>query len=147
MQSASKLWRVAVALLFVFTASPARAADPSGLWLTEDGEAKVRIYSCGEALCGKLAWLKNPDDPDTRRPKLDKFNKDASKQARPVLGLEIISGMKPNGRPDQWGGSLYNPEDGNTFSGTLTAQSLLNLKLEGCVLALFCRSEIWKRTN
>lgn len=130
-----------------FAISPARAADPSGLWLTEDGEAKVQIYNCGQALCGKLAWLKNPDDPDTRKPKLDKFNNDVSKRARPVLGLEIISGMRPNGSPDQWSGSLYNPEDGNTYNGSLTMQSLLNLKLEGCVLALFCRSEIWKRTN
>lgn len=147
MHSATRLLSVALALLFVLTAAPARAGDPSGLWLTEDGEAKVQIYNCGQALCGKLAWLKDPNDPETIKPKLDKFNRDSSKQTRPVLGLEIISGMRPNGRPDQWSGSLYNPEDGNTFSGTLTMQGLLNLKLEGCVLALFCRSEIWKRTN
>lgn len=138
---------VTAATFWIFFGSPAFAADPAGLWLSEDGEAKVQIYHCGQALCGKLAWLKDPNDPETKKPKLDKFNKDASKKSRPVLGLDIISGMKPSGRPDQWSGSLYNPEDGNTFSGTLTMQNMLNLKLEGCVLALFCRSEIWKRTN
>lgn len=141
------LRNAALALLFLLTAAPAFAADPSGLWLTEDGEAKVQIYNCGQALCGKLAWLKDPNDPQTKMPKLDKFNKDASKKSRPVMGLDIISEMKPSGRRDQWSGALYNPEDGNTFSGTLTMQNMLNLKLEGCVLALFCRSEIWKRTN
>lgn len=145
--SGTRLRNIALALLFVFASPPAFAADPLGLWLTEDGEAKVQIYNCGQALCGKLAWLKDPNDPETKKPKLDKFNKDASKKSRPVLGLDIISGMKPSRKPDQWSGSLYNPEDGNTFSGSLTMQNMLNLKLEGCVLALFCRSEVWKRTN
>ncbi len=96
--------------------APVLAADPAGLWLTEDGEAKVQIYSCGPALCGKIAWLKDPNDPDTRQPKLDKFNKDASKRSRPVLGLNIISGMRPDG-VDQWERSLYNHKEGNTNTG------------------------------
>ncbi len=79
--------------------SPAFAADPSGLWLTEDGEAKVQIYNCGQAFCGRITWLKDPNDPGTRQPKLDKFNNDASKRSRPVLGLNIIFslGMQPSG--------------------------------------------------
>jgi uncharacterized protein (DUF2147 family) len=138
---------VTAVTFWIFFSSQAFAADPSGLWLTEDGEAKVQIHSCGEAFCGKIAWLKNPNDPQTRQPKLDGANKDASKKSQPILGLEIISGMKPGARPDQWSGSLYDPEEGKTYSGSLTMQSMLSLKLEGCVLGLFCRSEIWKRTN
>jgi uncharacterized protein (DUF2147 family) len=141
-----KSWCFATALL-VLSAAPAFAADPSGLWLTQDGEAKVQIYNCGQAFCGKIAWLKHPNDPKTNKPKTDASNSDASKKSRPVLGLEIISAMKPGGRPDQWSGSLYDPEEGKTYSGSLTMQNMLNIKLEGCVLALFCRSEIWKRTN
>lgn len=131
----------------LLAALPARAADgPAGTWLTEDGEAKVLIYDCGGAFCGRITWLKEPNDPETGRPKLDKFNKDASKRSQSVLGLNIILGMKPGGA-GVWKGALYNPEDGNTFTGSLTVQSASALKLEGCVLALFCRSEIWKRTN
>ena len=63
-----------------------------------------------------------------------------------MLGLNIILGMKPDGA-GVWKGALYNPEDGNTFTGSLTVQSASALKLEDCVLALFCRSEIWKRSN
>lgn len=145
--SGTRLLNTALALLFVLATAPAFAADPSGLWLTQDGEAKVQIYNCGQALCGKIAWLKDPNDPKTKKPKLDKFNNDASKKSRPVMGLDIISGMKPGGGPDRWSGSLYDPEEGKTYSGSLTMQNMLNLKLEGCVLALFCRSEVWKRTN
>lgn len=133
------------ALLLLF-AAPAAAADPSGMWLTADGEARVQIGNCGQAYCGKIVWLKEPNDPETRKPKLDKFNKDAAQRARPIVGLQIISGMQPSGA-NLWKGSLYNPEDGNTFTGSLAMQGADQMKLEGCVLAIFCRSEMWKRAN
>jgi uncharacterized protein (DUF2147 family) len=138
----------AAAIACLATAVPARAADPIGIWLTEDGEARVRIYNCGQDLCGTVLSLKEPNDPETGKPKLDKFNQDASKRARPILGIELMTELKPDGTPDQWEGSLYNPEDGYTYKGILTAQSLLTLKLQGCVLGgLICKSEIWKRAN
>jgi uncharacterized protein (DUF2147 family) len=136
-----------VAAIVLMSAVPARAADPAGVWLTEDGEARVQISNCGQALCGKIISLKEPNDPKSNQPKLDKFNKDESKRSRPILGLQIMSGLKPSGTPDQWQGSLYNPEDGNTYQGKLTVQGPQNMKLQGCVLSLFCKSEIWKRTN
>lgn len=138
----------AAALVSVFAALPARAADPTGIWLTEDGEARVSVYRCGQAICGKVVSLKEPNDPATGKPKLDKFNKDTSRRARPLIGIEIMSGLKPGGTPDQWEGSLYNPEDGNTYKGILTAQGPLAVKLQGCVLGgLICKSETWKRMN
>ncbi len=138
--------RAVIAVTFALFAAPAAAADPSGTWLTADGEARVQISNCGSAYCGRIVWLKEPNDPQTGKPKLDKFNKDASKQSRPVIGLQIISGMEASGA-NLWKGSLYNPEDGNTFTGSLALQGADRMKLEGCVLALFCRSEVWKRTN
>jgi uncharacterized protein (DUF2147 family) len=136
------------AITYFAMALPACAADLTGVWLTEDGEARVRIYNCGQDLCGTVLSLKEPNEPQTSKPKLDKFNQDTSKRTRPIVGIELISGLKPNGTPDQWEGSLYNPQDGNTYKGILTAQGLLNMKLQGCVLGgLICKSEIWKRTN
>jgi uncharacterized protein (DUF2147 family) len=129
-------------------ALPARAADPTGVWLTDEDDARVRIYAFGQALCGTVLSLKEPNDPETGKPKLDKFNKDPSKRTRPVVGSALMSGLNPKGAPDQWEGSLYNPEDGNTYIGILTLESLLTLKLQGCVLGgLICKSETWKRTN
>jgi uncharacterized protein (DUF2147 family) len=129
-------------------ALPARAADPTGVWLTEDDEARVRIYRCDKDLCGMVLSLKEPNEPATGKPKLDKFNQDASKRTRPIVGIELMSRLKPTATPDQLEGSLYNPEDGNTYKGILTVESLLTLKLQGCVLGgLICKSETWKRTN
>jgi uncharacterized protein (DUF2147 family) len=129
-------------------ALPALAADPTGIWFTEDNDARVRIDNCGQDLCGTVLSLKEPNDPETGKPKLDKFNQDVSKRGRPIVGIQLMSGLKPNNTPDQWEGSLYNPDDGNTYKGILTAPDLLTLKLQGCVLGgLICKSEIWKRTN
>jgi uncharacterized protein (DUF2147 family) len=138
--------RAVTAVTFVLFAAPAAAADPFGTWLTADGEAKVQIGNCGQAYCGKIVWLKEPNDPQTKQPKVDKLNKDAAKRTRPIVGLQIISGMQASGA-NLWKGSLYNPEDGNTFTGSLAMEAADRLKLEGCVLAIFCRSEVWKRAN
>ena len=85
---------IAVALI---APAPAHAADPLGTWFTGDKKGKVRITNCGGALCGTLVWLKEPIDPDTDRPKIDKNNADASKKTRPLLGVPIVLDMKPSG--------------------------------------------------
>ena len=51
---------------------PAFAADPARTWLTEEGKATVRIADCGRALCGTIVALKEPSDPQTGNPKVDR---------------------------------------------------------------------------
>jgi uncharacterized protein (DUF2147 family) len=134
------------AAFFAFS-SPAYAADPSGMWITEGGKARVRIARCGENFCATIVSLREPNDPATGKPKLDKFNKNESQRTRPVVGIALMTGMKPNA-PDQWQGSLYNPEDGNTYTGKMRSDGGSTLKLQGCVLGgLICKSETWTRAQ
>src|SRR5438132_492559 len=70
---------IAMSLLCVAATGPA-AADPVGNWLTKDGEAIVTIAKCGNALCGSIVALKEPNDPATGRPKTDENNPDAAKR-------------------------------------------------------------------
>jgi uncharacterized protein (DUF2147 family) len=125
---------------------PAAAADPNGSWVTEGGKATVRIANCGGALCGTITALKEPNDSTTGRPQLDKNNADASKRSRPMIGVQIVLGMKPSG-PDKWSGDIYNAEDGKTYSASLSMVSPTSLKLEGCVLKVLCKAQTWTRTN
>ena len=68
---------LAVAALLALTGSEAAlAADPSGIWLTQTGGSRIRVADCGGALCGTIMWLKEPNDPDTGKPKTDKNNSD-----------------------------------------------------------------------
>jgi uncharacterized protein (DUF2147 family) len=127
--------------------APAFAADPIGTWYTADKDSEVRIINCGGSLCGNLVWLKEPNDPATSRPKTDKNNADASKQSRPLLGVQIVLGMKPSGTPDQWSGNVYNASDGKTYTGSFTMTGPNTAELKGCVMSIICKTQAWTRAN
>lgn len=143
------LRRSAIAAIMLASAfTPSLAGDPTGTWLTEGGTATVRIASCGAEFCGTIIALKEPNDPATGRPKTDKHNADAGKRNRPVVGVQIVFGMKPSSTPDKWNGQVYNAEDGKTYSGSITLQGPRSLKLEGCALGgLICKAQTWTRAS
>jgi uncharacterized protein (DUF2147 family) len=138
---------IAAALLGV-SLGTALAADPMGTWHTEEGKATVRIAACGPALCGTIVSLKEANDPETGKPKLDKNNADAGLRNRPVVGVLIVLGMKPSGTANKWSGQVYNAEDGKTYSGSLTLVDANTIKLEGCILGgLICKASTGARSS
>jgi len=119
-------------------AGGAANADPKGTWLTGTGDAKVRLSDCGPNLCGTIVWLEEP--------RADTGNPDPAKRERPLVGVQMLSGMAPSGT-DEWSGKLYNPRDGKTYTGKIKLNGA-TLKLSGCVLGgLICKSETWTRAN
>jgi uncharacterized protein (DUF2147 family) len=135
------------ALASFFCALPLAAAfagDPTGLWLTKGGKARVQVGDCGGALCGTIVWLKDPNDPATGHPKTDGNNADPKLRARPLVGIQVVSGMHQTAGADKWTGSVYSIERGKSYSGTLVLQSPTSLKVEGCFLAM-CDGEVWTR--
>jgi len=143
----SKLTAFVVLLAVLTLPGAAAAADPTGTWLTEGGKSRVKIVRCGNALCGTIVGLKEPNDPNTGKAKTDSANQDASRRSRAMIGIEIVLGMKPSDTADKWTGEIYNPEDGKTYSGSLTMTSANELSLTGCVLAVLCKSQTWTRVN
>ena len=139
---------LALATVLALTGSgSAVAAEPTGMWLTQTGTSRIRVADCGGALCGTIVWLKEPNDPDTGKPKTDKNNSDAAKRSRPLLGVQIVLGMKPAGA-GKWTGQVYNAEDGKTYSGNLTYSGGDSLQLQGCALGgLVCKSQTWTKVN
>ena len=60
--------KIATLAAFGFCLLPgtALAGAPEGVWLSEDGGTKVRISTCqANKLCGTVAWLARPIDPET----------------------------------------------------------------------------------
>ncbi len=106
----------------------------------------MRILDCGPALCGAIVWLKEPVDAATGKPKTDKNNADAGQKNRPLMGVQIVLGMQPNGA-DKWQGQVYNASDGKTYTGAITLIDAKTLKLEGCALAIICKAQNWTRAN
>ena len=65
---------LAASALIGALASPALAADPTGLWQTPTNGGQVRISRCGQALCGTLVTSSHiRADADAR----DENNKNA----------------------------------------------------------------------
>jgi uncharacterized protein (DUF2147 family) len=128
---------IAVLALTVALIAPARA-DPTGLWLDKDGWT-IRIQLCGPDLCAVIATVKPPLDPATARPWTDKKNADPAKRSRPLVGVEVLSSMRPNGA-NKWSGQLYDPDRGQTLSGNLLELDQDTIRIEGCLL-LLCGGE------
>ena len=121
--------------------------DPSGTWLTEDGRAKIRIDHCGpnqNLVCGKVVWLKIPTT-DAGAPRTDVKNPDPKKRARPVIGLQLIDGLKPDDR--KFSGEIYNVEEGKTYAVSLERESASELSISGCLLKVLCGSQTWTKVS
>lgn len=119
--------------------------DPSGTWLTGDGRAKIQIDRCGanqHLVCGKVVWLKVPTT-DAGAPRTDVKNPDPKKRARPVLGLPLIEGLRPD--DGKFSGQIYNVEEGKTYDVSMERESEAELSVSGCLLKILCGSQTWTR--
>jgi uncharacterized protein (DUF2147 family) len=110
----------------------------------DNGKVTVRVAACGSNLCGKVVGLKKPID-DKGRPRLDKENPNPALRSRPVIGLTILSNMKPVGN-DRWAGTIYNPDDGYTYTSKMKLQSAKTMKVQGCV-AFICKTMKFVKLN
>jgi uncharacterized protein (DUF2147 family) len=118
--------------------------EASGIWLTQAGDAKVRVSKCGGGLCGVIVWLKDPIDPATGKPQVDDKNPNPALARRPIIGLPLFRGMHPSG-PNKWSGQIYNADDGKNYTSNVSVAGPNTLRVEGCVGAL-CGGETWTRS-
>jgi uncharacterized protein (DUF2147 family) len=126
---------------------PAFAAAPQGVWIIEGGVAAIELLPCGDQLCGRIVGLQNPVDAagNARR---DRYNPIAAKREALMCGLVVMQGFVPAGAGSWEGGSIYNPLDGQTYSGSLTVLSDNALRVRAYLgTPLFGRSQTWTRTR
>jgi uncharacterized protein (DUF2147 family) len=139
-------WQPLVSVLCGCFAAAAQANTVLGEWATQGYAARVQIGACEQAperLCGKIVWLWESLDRQGR-PTTDSRNPDAARRAAPLVGLQMLSDFSPT-RPRTWsGGHIYNPEDGRTYSATLTLRGPDVLEVEGCVL-IVCSRQVWRK--
>jgi uncharacterized protein (DUF2147 family) len=140
---------VMLAMLTALLGAPpakAQAGDPvSGIWLTQAGDAKVRVSKCGAGICGVIVWLRDPISPTTGKPEVDDKNPNPALAKRPMIGLGLFSGMRPTG-PNKWSGQIYNADDGQSYASNISLSGPDSLRVEGCVGA-FCGGETWSRAG
>src|SRR6188768_2917488 len=110
---ARRSFLIAAVAAAILAAPPARAqgaGEATGVWLTQAGDARVRISKCGGGICGVIVGLKQPIDPATGKPQVDDKNPNPALRKRPIIGLPLFSSMRPTG-PGKWSGQIYNADD------------------------------------
>ena len=136
---------IAAALLAAPTARAQSAGEPTGTWLTQAGDARVKVSKCGDGICGVIVSLKDPIDPATGKPQVDDKNPNPALKRRPMIGLPLFTGMQASG-PNKWSGQIYNADDGSSYASSVSATGPDTLRVEGCVGAL-CGGETWTRVG
>lgn len=144
MKNALKAAALAFPLLLVAIA-PASSAEPEGRWAMSNGKVIVNVDNCGSNLCARIVGLKEPISKIDGKPKVDRENPNPEMRKRPLIGLSILIGMKPNG-DNQWKGAIYNPDDGKTYSATVKYDGK-TMKVKGCVASILCKTNTFVRAN
>ncbi len=123
-----------------------------GVWLTQDGKARVQVVEEQGIYDGHIIWLKQPlypaNDPHGMggKPKVDRRNPHQSLRGRPIIGLPLVSGFHYAGDGEWDGGIIYDPENGTTYRCTITLTPDGTLRVRGYVgIPLFGRTTVWTR--
>ncbi len=137
----------------------------SGYWLkeTEDPHksAVIEIYADGASFDGRIVRLRHPSfvkgeksstgdvvpDSMVGQVKADVLNPDPSLRSRPIQGLKLIEGFKPQDSNVWADATIYNPEDGKTYTCKATlSKDGRTLKVRGYVgVPMLGRTQTWTR--
>ena len=109
-----------------------------GVWQLPDGKRKVEIYACGAGFCGRIA----ADDSG----QLDARNPNPKKRSAPIMGLEVLWGLRYDGEGKWSGGQYYDTTDGKTYNCFIELASPSRINVQTYVgIAALGRSHTWQR--
>ena len=104
-------------------APEASAAEPQGVWLRDDGNARVEFAPCGDKLCATNLWIR-----DTRKGE--------------EVGDKLIMTLRRDS-PITLVGTAYDRKRDRTYSLTITQGDGM-MTTRGCILAgLLCKQVHW----
>lgn len=130
-----------------FTFSDGNDNKILGTWLNESGKAKVKIVKRGKKFYGKIIWLREPND-ENGKIKLDKENPKKELQSKPLVGLEILKGFKYKDNKKWQDGTIYDPENGKTYSCNIEMKDNNTLNIRGYIgISLLGRTTTWSRVK
>lgn len=138
-------------LLLAFSSSILFAQPESdailGVWETGSGKARVKIDKVGDKFYGKIVWLREPLNEEGK-PKVDKNNPDENLRTAPILGYKLIKDFSYKGEKTWEDGTIYDPENGSTYSCTIKMTDENTLDVRGFIgVSLFGRTDVWKRVQ
>jgi uncharacterized protein (DUF2147 family) len=118
-----------------------------GVWESGSGKARVKIDKAAEKFTGRIVWLREPNN-DEGKPKTDKNNPDEKLRSTPLLGYRMLRDFQYKGEKTWEEGTIYDPENGSTYSCTIKMTDENTLDVRGFIgVSLFGRTDVWKRVQ
>ena len=89
-----------------------------------NGELSGRVVALMEP-----AYLPDDEFGPVGAPRRDDHNPDQALRSRPMLGLNLLSNYRFDGK--RWQGNIYDPEDGGTYTSRLWVDANGDLRMRG----------------
>lgn len=100
----------------------ASGADPSGVWLRDDGNARVRIAPCGSDICATNVWIKDTSGGEE-------------------VGDKLVMTLKPEA-DGTLSGTAFDAKRDRSYAMTLTVKPD-GLSTRGCIARVLCKTVNW----
>ncbi|MEP6466182.1 MAG: DUF2147 domain-containing protein [Parafilimonas sp.] len=104
-----------------------------GKWESTDKNLIVEVYKQQNVFKAKVVWFYDGDDTITPISKrLDIKNPNKTLRSRPIVGVDILSGLTYNAKQNRWnGGKIYDATSGRTWDATVWLTNFNNLNVRG----------------
>ncbi len=130
-------------------ASAMAQMNPVGLWQTvddKDGTVKseIRIVETAGVFSGKVERILDPKS----KPGETCVECTDERKDQPILGMEILRGLKKSDDQDLWdGGKILDPNNGKVYRATVKPiDGGKKLQMRGYI-GFFYRTQTWTRVN
>lgn len=100
----------------------ASGADPSGVWLRDDGNARVRIAPCGSDICATNVWIKDTSGGEE-------------------VGDKLVMTLTPEA-DGTLSGTAFDAKRDRSYAMTLTVKPD-GLSTRGCIARVLCKTVNW----
>jgi len=109
---------------------------------TQEIESVIEVYQKDGKAFAKIIEIKNPDRKTAVCDMCKGSNKD-----KPILGMEILSGLQMN--DDEWsGGKILDPKNGKEYKCYIKLVEDNKLKIRGYIgFSLLGRTAYWQRAE
>jgi uncharacterized protein (DUF2147 family) len=128
MKIKARIVALLLTVLVSFSVESAAASSVDGTWVIQD--LVLNLFDCQKLVCGRIVWIKDP----ARRPS--------------QCGMTIVWGLALTGPAEWTGGSIFDPDDGATYSlsATLQPDGTLHARIYRGI-PLLGRTKILRRTD
>ncbi len=137
-----------IALTLIIPMFAQTAQRITGVWFSGEKNSKIEITQDENGLfVGHIIWLEEPNTKDGK-PKTDLKNPEVKLQNKPMVGLQVISELKYDGKDKYSNGKIYDPQAGKTYSVRAEILNNSTLSLRGYIgIPLAGRTDTWTRTT